>query len=87
VRSLPQWHFDPSNAERALTRQLGTLSLAAFGTDEVPLAVGAAGALLAYADATQQLALAHVRTLTVERESAFFRSIPRHGAISRSRPR
>jgi DNA mismatch repair protein MutS len=71
VRTLPAWQFDRSNAERALSKQLGTLGLAAFGTDDVPLATGAAGALLAYADATQQSALTHVRTLTVERESAF----------------
>jgi len=71
VRMMPAWHFDRASAERALNKQLGTLSLAAFGADEVPLAVGAAGALLAYADATQQSALAHIRTLTVERESAF----------------
>jgi DNA mismatch repair protein MutS len=71
VRTLPEWHFDREGAERALMKQLGTLTLAAFGTDETPLAVGAAGALLAYADATQQAALAHVRTLSVERESAF----------------
>jgi DNA mismatch repair protein MutS len=71
VRTLPAWQFDRAGAERALAKQLGTLSLAAFGAEEVPLAVGAAGALLAYANATQQSALAHVRTLDVERESAF----------------
>jgi len=71
IRALPAWQFDRSGAERALAKQLGTLSLAAFGAEDVPLAVGAAGALLAYANATQQSALAHVRTLDVERESAF----------------
>jgi len=71
VRSLPAWHFEREPAVRALTKQLGTSSLAAFGADEVPLAIGAAGALLAYAHTTQQAALAHVRTLTVEIESAF----------------
>ncbi|MCC6196639.1 MAG: DNA mismatch repair protein MutS, partial [Burkholderiales bacterium] len=71
VRTLPPWQFDRAGAERALARQLGTLNLAAFGADEAPLAVGAAGALLAYAGATQQSALAHVRTVSVERESEF----------------
>jgi DNA mismatch repair protein MutS len=71
VRTVPAWHFDAANAGRALARQLGTLDLASFGVDRAPLAVGAAGALLAYASATQQGALAHVRLLHVESESEF----------------
>jgi DNA mismatch repair protein MutS len=71
VRTVPAWHFDAANAGRALARQLGTLDLASFGFDRAPLAVGAAGALLAYASATQQGALAHVRLLHVESESEF----------------
>ncbi len=71
VRSLAAWQFDHQAAQRALAKQLGTLDLAAFGVDETPLAVGAAGALLGYAGATQQAALAHVRALTLETGSAF----------------
>ena len=71
VRALPVWQFDRDVATRALCKQMGTASLAAFGVEDAPLAVGAAGALLAYADTTQQSALAHVRTLAVEREGAF----------------
>jgi DNA mismatch repair protein MutS len=71
VRTVPAWHFDAANAGRALARQLGTLDLASFGVDRAPLAVGAAGALHAYASATQQGALAHVRLLHVESESEF----------------
>jgi len=66
VRHLSAWHFDAAAATRALARQLGTLDLAAYGVDDMPAAVGAAGALLTYARATQQGTLAHVRTLTVE---------------------
>ncbi|HWC46839.1 MAG TPA: DNA mismatch repair protein MutS, partial [Casimicrobiaceae bacterium] len=71
VRAVPAWHFDAANAARALARQLGTLDLAGFGADQAPLAVGAAGAVLAYASATQQGALAHVRLLHVESETEF----------------
>jgi DNA mismatch repair protein MutS len=71
MRSLPVWQFERAAAQRALSKQLGTLDLAGFGADEAPLAIGAAGALLAYAGATQQAALAHVRTLIVETGSAF----------------
>ena len=71
LRTLPGWHFDRETASRALARQLGTLDLRAFGAEAAPLAIGAAGALLAYASATQQSSLAHVRALDVESPSAF----------------
>ena len=71
VRTVPAWHFDAANAARALARQLGTMDLSGFGVDQAPLAVGAAGALLAYASATQQGALEHVRLLHVESEREF----------------
>ena len=70
ARALPAWHFDVAAATRALTRQLGMHDLAAFGVDDMPAALGAAGALLSYARATQQGALGHVRTLVVERADA-----------------
>jgi len=68
-RALPPWHFDADAATRRLTAQLGTHDLAAFGVADAPLAVQAAGALLHYAQATQQGAssLEHVRSLAVER--------------------
>jgi DNA mismatch repair protein MutS len=63
MRALPAWHFDDAAAARALARHFGTRDLAAFGVDAMPLAVGAAGALLGYAASTQRAALAHVRRL------------------------
>ena len=69
ARALPPWQFDGDAAQRRLTEQLGTRDLAAFGADEAPLAVAAAGALLQYARATQQAALAHVRSVIVEQPS------------------
>ena len=71
VRSLPAWQFDTAGAERALTRHLGTFNLSGFGADDVPIAIGAAGALLGYASATQQSALAHIRSITVETANEF----------------
>src|SRR5665213_2188857 len=65
TRSLPAWHFDAATAARALARHFGTRDLAGFGAGDLPLAVGAAGALLGYAASTQRAALAHVRTLDV----------------------
>jgi DNA mismatch repair protein MutS len=71
VHALPAWHFDRATATRALARQMGTVDLQGFGVDAAPLAVGAAGALLAYASGTQQSALEHVRALHVEATSEF----------------
>jgi DNA mismatch repair protein MutS len=71
IQSLPAWHFDRANAARALARQMGTLDLKGFGADAAPLAVAAAGALLAYASTTQQAALEHVRSLQVETPGEF----------------
>ncbi|HEX4884149.1 MAG TPA: DNA mismatch repair protein MutS [Casimicrobiaceae bacterium] len=71
TRTLPPWHFDAEGAQRALVRGLGLHSLAAFGVDDVPLGLAAAGALVAYAGATQQSALGHVRDIRVESSSEF----------------
>ncbi len=70
-RALAPWQFDRAGAERALSKQLGTHDLAGFGAADAPLAIGAAGALLAYAGITQQNALTHLRSLEVEVPNAF----------------
>jgi len=65
-RARPAWHFDADAAVRALALQFGTHDLAGFGCDGLKLAVGAAGALLAYVQETQKSALPHLRGLSVE---------------------
>jgi len=67
VRARPAWHFDAAAGARSLAKQLGTRDLRAFGTDDAPIATGAAGALLDYAAATQQSSIAHLATVSVER--------------------
>ena len=66
TRERAPWHFDLAAASRALTDQLGTLDLRGFGADELPLAIGAAGALLQYVRDAQRTALPHIRALHVE---------------------
>ena len=66
IRTRPPWHFELASASRALTDQLGTLGLAGFGVDELPLAIRAAGALLQYVRDTQQSALPHIRSMGIE---------------------
>ena len=65
-RALPPWQFDADAATRRLCEQFGTHDLTAYGAADAPLGVAAAGALLQYAQGTQQTALAHVRSLYVE---------------------
>ena len=66
VRGRPPWHFELASASRLLTDQLGTLDLKGYGADHLPLALGAAGALLQYVRDTQRTALPHLRALRVE---------------------
>ncbi len=77
VKRLPDWHFDRDAASRELTLHFGTRDLAAFlpesDTEAPTAALRAAGALYQYAMTTQNQALAHITTLTVERESAWLR--------------
>ena len=65
-RSRPPWHFEEESALRTLTEQLGTLDLRGFGVERLPLAIGAAGALLQFVRETQRTALPHLRALRVE---------------------
>lgn len=52
--------FAPKKAEKALCEQYQTTSLAGFGLEGWPEAVGATGALLAYLRQTQKTTLAHL---------------------------
>ena len=67
IRQLAPWHFDPPAATRLLCAQFGTQDLSGFGCETLPLAIGAAGALLHYVHETQRTALPHIRSLRVER--------------------
>jgi DNA mismatch repair protein MutS len=66
LRQRPNWEFDHDSAQAALTRQFRTRSLAGFGCEGLRLAIGAAGALLHYARATQRSELPHLERLEVE---------------------
>ncbi len=65
----PAWQFDTTLGQRKLCEQLRVASLSGFNAQELVVAQAAAAALLSYAEHTQGQALAHVRTLTVERAS------------------
>ncbi len=67
LRRRPPWHFERDSATRALIELLGVRDIRGFGADDVPLAVAACGALLAYLKDTQRSALPHLSSLRVER--------------------
>ncbi|HEY4542059.1 MAG TPA: DNA mismatch repair protein MutS, partial [Noviherbaspirillum sp.] len=69
--AVPAWHFDAESGRTALLDQLGVVSLSGFGADHLGPAIGAAGALLRFAQSTQGRGLQHVRGLTVETENEF----------------
>ncbi len=71
--ALAEWHFENEAGRRALAEQLGTRDLAGFGAEDLGPALGAAGALLGYARATQNQALRHVASLVVERDGEYVR--------------
>jgi len=73
LRRLADWQFDSKTATQLLTEHFGVRDLAGFGVTDMPVAIGAAGALHDYARATQRQSLAHVTRLIVERDSEFLR--------------
>ncbi len=74
-RRRPDWHFETSSATQLLAAHYGTHDLAAFIPEgaEADLALGAAGALLRYAQATQLQSLGHLTSLKLEQESNWLR--------------
>jgi DNA mismatch repair protein MutS len=70
---LPVWHFDADSGTRRLCEQFRSASLEGFGIADLPLAQGAAGALLGYARRTQGQSIAHVQAITREDDSEFVR--------------
>jgi DNA mismatch repair protein MutS len=69
-RTRAPWHFDIASATRSLTDQFRTRDLAGFGCADKPLAIAAAGALLAYVRETQKSALPHLLSITTEERDA-----------------
>ena len=69
ITHRPTWQFDAALGTRKLCEQLGVVSLAGFNAQDLRAAQAAGAALLSYAEHTQGQALAHVRTLAVQRAS------------------
>lgn len=63
ARQRPPWEFDLDAAEQLLTKQFGVRDLSGFECEDLPLAVSAAGCLLAYVRETQRTELPHITGL------------------------
>ena len=63
--------FDPQRAERLLKEQLGVSSLDAFGVQNMPEGVNAAGALVQYLLDTQKGSPEHIKAIAAYRRSDF----------------
>ncbi|MGH1439803.1 MAG: DNA mismatch repair protein MutS [Cellvibrionaceae bacterium] len=66
VRYRAEWEFELETAQRVLCEQFGTQNLQAFGCDDAPLGLGAAGCVLAYVKETQRTALPHINRIQQE---------------------
>ncbi len=60
-----RWRFHPDTSHRVLCEQFGVASLEGFGCADLPLATGAAGALVQYLRETQRSELRHIHRLQV----------------------
>ena len=61
--------FFPVHAKKALTSHFHVATLAGFGCEDEPAAIGAAGAALLYAQETQGSSLVHIRSLATRASS------------------
>ncbi|MBS0213213.1 MAG: DNA mismatch repair protein MutS [Proteobacteria bacterium] len=66
LRRRAPWLFDGDAGRRKLHEHFGVQGLDAFGIAELPLAIGAAGALLGYVEETQKQQLPHLSSIAVE---------------------
>ncbi len=67
ISRRPAWHFEPESARHLLLRQFGVHDLVAYGCDDLPAAIAAAGGLLQYVRDTQQSVLPQVQGIRLER--------------------
>jgi len=66
MRRRAPWLFDADSGRRQLLQFFGVHDLTAFGIDDKPLAISAAGALLGYVEETQKQRLPHLTSISVE---------------------
>ena len=71
VSRTDTWEFETGRAQGVLKEHFGVLSLDGLGMEDLSLAVGAAGALLAYLKTQKKNALKHIAAIKPRRVSEF----------------
>ena len=71
ISRLPNWRFEEKQARQTLQRHFEVSSLDAFGCQGKPLAVRAAGAILAYLQETQKEAVRQIQRLATYNTDGF----------------
>jgi DNA mismatch repair protein MutS len=66
VRRRAPWLFDADSGRRQLLQFFGLHDLTAFGIEDRPLCIAAAGALLGYVEETQKQRLPHLTAIAME---------------------
>ena len=66
LRRRAPWLFDADSGRRQLLQFFGVHDLTAFGIEDRPRAIAAAGALLGYIEETQKQRLPHLRAIALE---------------------
>ena len=70
-RPLQDWQFDPQSCKAQLCSHFKTQHLKAFGCDQYQAALGAAGAILHYAQSMQNTTLKHVQKINIFSNQTF----------------
>ena len=68
---VPNWYFDFDVANELLCKQFNTKNLVAYGCQDFPAAVSAAGALLQYTKDMQYEAVPHINDFSISQKSDF----------------
>ena len=86
LRKRGPWHFDEATATRELSRFFRTRDLSGFGCAGLPLAVAAAGALLAARHATERARFSSPRTAITRARSSCSMWLTTSAALTPCRP-
>ncbi len=71
ARCYGNWAYEYTGAEQRLLTHFGVATLSGFGCSDMPCAIAAAGALLAYLEDTQKNSLCHIRRIRVVQRSKY----------------
>lgn len=63
INRVPDWHFAVESSRRDLCEHFSVFSLEGFGCEDLPAAIGAAGALMRYLNETQKQKAQHILSI------------------------